>query len=394
MMNGWETKKLSDLYQIGSSKRVMKSQWKTSGVPFYRGREVTQLAVDGFVDNELFISEEHFAELSEGYGVPQVGDIIITAIGTIGNSHVVRGSDRFYFKDGSVLWMKRTADVSSEFVNLWLKSDSFVDQLDRGNGAIVDTLSIQRLKSVELRLPTLREQRRIVSLLDKAFEGIAVAKANAEKNLENACTTFESHLQSVFTYRGPGWTEAKLGEVCDFIRGSQPPKSVFSKARNRDNIRLIQIRDYKSDNYIVYIPCAQAKRFCDIDDVMIGRYGPPLFQILRGLEGAYNVALMKAVPDASKLSRDFLFYFLKHPNILQYVIYHSARAAGQSGLTKETLESYPIALPSLNDQRRVVEAITEVEFSTQRLAGIYQQKLSALDDLKNSLLHQAFTGKL
>jgi type I restriction enzyme S subunit len=394
MMNGWETKKLSDLYQIGSSKRVMKSQWKTSGVPFYRGREVTQLAVDGFVDNELFISEEHFAELSEGYGVPQVGDIIITAIGTIGNSHVVRGSDRFNFKDGSVLWMKRTADVSSEFVNLWLKSGSFVDQLDRGNGAIVDTLSIQRLKSVELRLPTLHEQRRIVSLLDEAFEGIAVAKANAEKNLENACTNFESHLQSVFTYRGPGWTEAKLGEVCDFIRGSQPPKSVFSKARNRDNIRLIKIRDYKSGKHIVYIPRAQAKRFCDVDDVMIGRYGPPLFQILRGLEGAYNVALMKAVPDASKLSRDFLFYFLKHPNILQYVIYHSARAAGQSGLTKETLEPYPIALLSLNDQRRVVETNTELEFSTQRLVGIYKQKLAALDDLKNSLLHQAFTGKL
>jgi len=83
---------------------------------------------------------------------------------------------------------------------------------------------------------------------------------------------------------------------------------------------------------------AQARRFCSADDVMIGRYGPPLFQILRGLEGAYNVALMKAVPDESKLSRDFLFYFLKHSSILQYVIYHSQRAAGQIGLTKETLE--------------------------------------------------------
>src|SRR5437867_3870662 len=122
MKKGWETKKLSAIYQIGSSKRVLKSQWKTSGVPFYRGREVTRLAADGFVENELFISEKHFAELSKEYGVPKAGDIIITAIGTIGNSHVVQGRDRFYFKDASVLWMKRTADVSSEFANLWLKS--------------------------------------------------------------------------------------------------------------------------------------------------------------------------------------------------------------------------------------------------------------------------------
>jgi hypothetical protein len=87
-------------------------------------------AADGFVDNELFISEEHFAELSKEYGVPKADDIVITAIGTIGNAHVVRECDRFYFKDASVLWMKRTAEVSSEFVNLWLKSPVFFDQLD------------------------------------------------------------------------------------------------------------------------------------------------------------------------------------------------------------------------------------------------------------------------
>ena len=84
------------------------------------------------------------------YGVPKADDIVITAIGTIGNSHVVRSTDRFYFKDASVLWMKRTAEVSSEFVNLWLKSPAFFDQLDRGNGATVDTLTIQKLQSVEI----------------------------------------------------------------------------------------------------------------------------------------------------------------------------------------------------------------------------------------------------
>ena len=163
---GWVEKKLSALYKIGSSKRVLKSEWMTEGVPFYRGREVTRLAADGFVDNELFISEDHFADLSKEYGVPEAGDIVITAIGTIGNAHVVRSSDRFYFKDASVLWMKRTADVSSEFIRFWLKSSLFFDQLDRGNGATVDTLTIQKLQSVELRLPKIEEQKRVVTELD------------------------------------------------------------------------------------------------------------------------------------------------------------------------------------------------------------------------------------
>ena len=167
---GWDEMQLSALYKIGSSKRVLKSEWKSDGVPFYRGREVTRLAADGFVDNELFISEEHFAALSNEYGVPEAGDIVITAIGTIGNAHVVQSSDRFYFKDASVLWMKRTADVCSEFIRFWLKSSLFFDQLDRGNGATVDTLTIQKLQSVELRLPQLEEQMKIVTKLKALTE--------------------------------------------------------------------------------------------------------------------------------------------------------------------------------------------------------------------------------
>ena len=390
----WPIKKLGEIYKIGSSKRVLKSEWKTNGVPFYPRPEVTRLAADGFVDNELFISEDHFAELSKEYGVPEADDIVITAIGTIGNAHVVRKSDRFYFKDASVLWMKRIADVSSEFIRFWLKSALFFEQLDRGNGATVDTLTIQKLQSVDLRLPPLEEQKRIVDILDKAFESIADAKANAEKNLQNVHALFESYLQSVFTQRGPGWVETTLGAVCDLVGGSQPPKSVFTKTHSSDSVRLIQIRDYKSDKHLVYIPRSLARRFCNTDDVMIGRYGPPLFQILRGLEGAYNVALMKAVPDESKLSRDYLFYFLKHSTILQYVIYHSERAAGQIGLTKETLEPYPIALPSLAGQQAVVETIKELESKTNCLESLYRQKLAALDELKKSLLNEAFSGNL
>ena len=272
---------------------------------------------------------------------------------------------------------------------------TLVERLRAGSlGAAQTVISKEMVQTVQVPVPPLPEQRRIVGILDEAFAGLATAKANAEKNLQNARALFESHLQSVFTQHVEGWVETTLGEVCEFVGGSQPPKSVFSTKQSVDNIRLIQIRDYKSDKHIVYIPRAQARRFCSADDVMIGRYGPPLFQILRGLDGAYNVALMKAVPDESRISRDLLFYFLKHSTILEYVIYHSNRAAGQIGLTKETLEPYPIRLPPLAEQKRVVATISFLESETQRLEALYQQKLAALDALKKSLLHQAFAGQL
>ena len=328
------------------------------------------------------ISDTHHKSAVPGPGV------VTGRSGSIGNVFFIEDD---FWPLNTVLYVKDFHGNDPRFV-YWLLQQFDLKRFASGVG--VPTLNRNFVHDELVNIPSLIEQRRMAAVLDEAFEGIATAKANAKKNLQNARAIFESHLHSVFTQRDKGWAETTLGKVCEFVGGSQPPKSVFSKSKNADNIRLIQIRDYKSDGHVVYIPRAQARRFCNVYDVMIGRYGPPLFQILRGLEGAYNVALMKAVPDESKLSRDFLFYFLKHSTILQYVIYHSERAAGQIGLTKETLEPYPIALPSLPVQQTVVETITELETETQRLASLYEQKLVALDDLKKSLLHQAFTGNL
>ena len=326
----------------------------------------------------------------------EVGDVLLTKDGANTGNVAINTLDEPFSLLSSVCLLKPdSTKLLSGYLFYYIQSDDGFEQITgQMTGAAIKRIILKTIKSSPIPLPPLPEQRRIVGILDEAFEGIATAKANADKNLQNARALFESHLNAVFTQRGPGWVATILGEVCEFVGGSQPPKSVFSKTKTADNIRLIQIRDYKSDKHIVYIPRAQAKRFCSADDVMIGRYGPPLFQILRGLDGAYNVALMKAVPNETKLSRDFLFYFLKHSKILEYVIYHSNRAAGQIGVTKETLAPYPIALPSLATQQTVVETITDLESKTQRLESIYQRKLAALDELKKSLLHQAFSGEL
>jgi len=149
-----------------------------------------------------------------------------------------------------------------------------------------------------------------------------------------------------------GWKATILGEIASFIGGAQPAKEEFIYEEKEGYIRLLQIRDYKSDDYKTYIPIQKARRFCSKDDVMIGRYGPPVFQILRGLEGSYNVALMKAEP-IKGVDKNFLYYLLKQDSLFNLIDRLSQRTAGQSGVDMDALKSYPVLLPPLSEQYRI-----------------------------------------
>ena len=399
MKKGWPTKQLSELYKIGSSKRVLQSQWKTEGVPFYRGREVTRLAADGFVDNELFISEEHFAELSKEYGVPKAGDIVITAIGTIGNSHVVRGADRFYFKDASVLWMKRTAEVSSEFVNLWLKSPAFFDQLDRGNGATVDTLTIQKLQSVEIAVPPLAEQQRIVGLLDEAFVGIATAKVNVEKNLQNARALFESHLQSVFTQRGPGWVEKRLGDLSRISYGYT--ESASAEKVGPHFLRITDIKgngvDWDNVPYCRIDASSLPKYKLEDGDIVFARTGATTgksYLVSNPPESVFASYLIRVQLSDTKLLPQFVNLFFQSHSYWD-TIRAGVSGSAQGGFNATKLGELVIPFPkSSEEQMSFVAKLDKLTAETQRLARLYERKLAALEALKKSLLHQAFSGEL
>ena len=151
-----------------------------------------------------------------------------------------------------------------------------------------------------------------------------------------------------------GWAFLRLQAFVSFVGGNQPPKSTFEYKQTPNNIRLIQIRDYKSDKFKTFIPKDKAKRFCSATDIMIGRYGPPIFQILRGLEGAYNVALMKAIPDFNIMSNDYLYYLLQDGELLFMLENLSDRTCGQDGINTYELNRYIVGIPPIAEQKRIV----------------------------------------
>ena len=189
------------------------------------------------------------------------------------------------------------------------------------------------------------------------------------------------------------WAWCRMGDAVEFIGGSQPPKSVFSFSATAGSIRLIQIRDYKSDKYMTFIPKSQAKRFCSADDIMIGRYGPPIFQILRGLEGAYNVALMKAVP-CNAITKNYLYYMLKDGSLLSMIESLSDRTCGQDGVNMYDLKRYIIAIPPLAEQQRIVEQIETLLGYVDIIDADAETLEKSITLAKQKILDLAIRGKL
>ena len=184
------------------------------------------------------------------------------------------------------------------------------------------------------------------------------------------------------------WASLTLDDVCCFVGGAQPEKSTFSYKQQSGYIRLIQIRDYKSDKNTVYIPEKLARKKCDENDIMIGRYGPPIFQILRGIEGAYNVALIKAIP-ANCINREFLYYILKDEQLFELMDTLSQRSSGQTGVDLPALKAYPIGLPSEKEQTAIANALSDVDALLSDLEKLIAKKQA----IKTATMQQLLTGK-
>ena len=167
---GWVWTTLGKLYNIISAKRVLKSEWRNGGIPFYRAREIVKLSTIGFVDNELFISQEHYNDLKMKYGVPQSSDIMMSAVGSIGKTYIVKSSDLFYYKDASVICLQNVHGLYSVFIDYVLRTSFLQKQMyTNSKGTTVDTITIEKAKEYNIPLPPLAEQQRIVAKIEELF---------------------------------------------------------------------------------------------------------------------------------------------------------------------------------------------------------------------------------
>lgn len=191
----WDTLLLDECFEITSSKRILKSEWKDKGIPFLRVRDMVQLATTGKLDNEFFVSEEFYGSLSDSDGVPKQGDILMSATSTLGKCHVVSSGERFYFKDADVLRFRAKKAINPVFFMEQMKTEYIEEQIARTLGiTTVAHFTIKAAKTINIRLPNIELQNQFASFVEQVDK----SKLDVQQSLNKLENLKKALMQKYF----------------------------------------------------------------------------------------------------------------------------------------------------------------------------------------------------
>jgi type I restriction enzyme, S subunit len=389
MKKGWQTKTLGDVCVFDKAQGVHKN------IPYVGLEHI----------------ESHTARFI-GSTAPQS---VKSSTFRFSNEHVLYGRLRPYLNkvlapnfvghcSTEIFPIKPRTHLSREYLVYWFLSNETVDRINATcTGARMPRADMNEVLNFEFSFPSLPEQQRIVGILDEAFECIATAKTNAEKNRQNARALFESHLQSVFTQRGKGWVETTLSQATggiltgpfgsllhksDYVTNGIPlvnPAHITETGIEPDNLKTVSketallLKNYiMREGDIVIARRGEMGRCAlvtDVEDGWICGTGSFFIKPSSMCDTRYLVRFLRSKGCKSRLEK-------------------IAGGAVMPNLSNTDLSNLHFDLPPIDQQMAIIQGIDDLHEETQRLESLYQRKLDALDALKKSLLHQAFSGAL
>jgi type I restriction enzyme S subunit len=388
---GWTLNRLGDILQVQNGYAFDSKAFGQKGVPLIRIRDLK----DGTT------TETYFSGDFDAKYVVNSGDFLIGMDGEFGC---------YEWKGSPALLNQRVCRLQGFSVVLeprflFYGINSHLKDIEAVTGyTTVKHLSSKQILEITMPTPPLPEQQRIVAILDQAFAAIATARAHAEQNLQNARAVFDSHLQAVFSQRGDGWETVRLSEAC-LIR---PPKSeARQKLDAQAEVSFVPMEDLGIGQK--YLEPKKTRLLEDVagsytyfadGDVLLAKI-TPCFEngklgIARGLKNGVGFGSSEYIvlrPDA-KTSPEFIYYYLARAAFFEEGAGKMSGAVGHKRVSKEFIENYPIPVPPLSEQQQIIATLDALREQTQALASLYQRKIAALDALKQSLLHQAFSGAL
>ena len=404
MREGWAKTKLKELCVIQPPKkearRLLGDEELVSFVPMSNvGICQKQLQLD---------SARPLGEVAGSYTYFADGDVLLAKITPCfenGKLGIASGlTNGIGFGSSEFIVLRSNGSIDPEFLFYLLSQDKF-----RVAGSKVMTgavghkrVPIEFLENQDICLPPLSEQSRIVTILDEAFAGIETAVANTEKNLANARELFESYLNSVFSRRGEGWVEIEINDVCESIIDCvnktapqvtypTPFKMIRTTNVRNGRISLDSVRYVTEETYRIWTRRQIPRK----GDVILTREAPMgevgIIDTDDKIFLGQRLVSYRANPE--RLNSRFLLYAFQS-NFIQAQI--AALASGSTVQHMRVPDSKKLMLrvPDLKTQSEVVDSLDLLRDETQRLQSIYQQKLTALAELKQSLLQKAFSGEL
>ena len=340
-MRNWQLVKIKELCEVTSSKRIYAADYVSTGVPFYRGKEITERHKGNLnVSTELFISEEKFEEIKSKSGVPSDGDLLLTSVGTIGSVYVVKPNDRFYFKDGNIVWFRKLSSLDSFYLYYWLCSPSGKAELRKATiGSSQPALTIVLLKEMEIDLPPLPTQRKIAAILS-AYDDLIENNLRRIKILEEMAQNL--YREWFVKFRFPGYENAKfvdspLGMIPEgwAVRRMEEVLSLrYGKALKKDDRNGGDIPVYGSSGVVGYHDTSLSSG----PGIIVGRKGNvgSVFWSEKDffvIDTAYYVE--------SEMPLIFLYYDLQGKNFLN-------NDAAVPGLSRNQAYSLPMIVPPAN----------------------------------------------
>jgi type I restriction enzyme S subunit len=381
MKAGWNNKSLGGLCDILDNQRkpITKRDRVAGDYPYYGATGIQDFVAGYLFDEPLVLVGEDGAKWASG---ENTAFAIEGKCWVNNHAHVLR-PHRSEISDNWLIHFLVHSDLS-EFVS----------------GLTVPKLNQGSLREIPIPVPPLSEQQRIVAILDAAFDGIATAKANAEQNLRNARALFESHLQSVFTQRGEGWGDRQLATLCSEITvGHVGPMKTQYKENGVPFLRSQNIRPFEvsMDNAMFIDEAfhrALKKSRLRPGDLAIVRTGyPGTAAVIPPELPDANCSDLVIVRPSEEVNPHFLAAFFNSAFGKELVLGKIVGAA-QKHFNVTAAKEVMLHVPPMPEQTAIIAKIAALREETQRLESLYQRKLAALDELKKSLLHQAFAGEL
>ena len=406
-MVGWKTKRLGDVCSFENGDRgknyPSRSEFVNEGIPFINAGHLTEQGID--LSSLNYISKEKFDQLGSGKII--TGDILFCLRGSLGKSAIVDT-----LKEGAIassLVIVRSGNlILNKFLMAYFKSSLCSKLIFRySNGAAQPNLSAQSLKYFEIPIPPLSEQKRIVAILDEAFEGCDRAIRNTEKNLANARELFESYLNAIFTKKGDWWENKKLEDICSIKHGFAFKGEFFTNEPS-DYILLTPGSFYESGGYreqggktkyyVGEIPYSYILKKGDflfaMTEQAVGLLGSSLI-VPESDRFLHNQRLgLMQVFDGFEYYNDFFFYQFNTQRFRD-AVQSTASGVKVRHTSPKKLGAITVFFPpTIAAQKVIADTLNDLYSEIQNLETIYRQKLAALKELKQSILQKAFTGEL
>lgn len=409
----WVWTYISSGFDVTSSKRVHKSDWLSEGVPFYRTRELVKLSEQGYIDNELFISEDLYKTFKKEFGVPQKNDLLISGVGTIGVPYVISDEKKFYFKDGNVIWLKNKGVFDASYM-YYLYKTVFVDNQihSMSAGTTVDTYTIINAKNTIIPLPPLSEQQRIVERIEELFAKLDEAKERLQEVADSFAVRKAAILHKAFTgeltkqwrcengVSDESWEEKTIGEICSSLKYGTSKKSsddgevVVLRMGNLQNGEIDWSNlAYTSDEEDI------KKYLLKSGDVLFNRTNSPELvgktSIYRGeMPAIYAGYLIKLDYEKNIVVGDYLNYYLNSSKAKEYYMQVKTDGVSQSNINAKKIGEFEIPLPTITEQHEIVRLIDDLLARERSVQQAAEQALASIDLMKKSILARAFRGEL